>query len=293
MEYYLHIGVHRTGTTSTQKLLKSSSAMLRAAGIACWGPSALRGWGLYDLIQRMTEAQVSAKRVEEARGILQDWVEESRPAMRIVISDENLSGSMMQNYVDAALYPGVEIRLRALSGLLSVQPDVVCVTIRDFVGYWQSAVAHLASRGKLETFDAERLMHSSGNSWLPFLRSVRIAFPEARLKIMRYDDTVVSRLVSELVGPSVAAVLPAPKRSFGLALTDETSAGLERLPVGLEREALALRLRETRDPPERTFSASQARELHAAYAADWQALRAGGIFGACLDPVALAEEMVP
>ena len=293
MEYHLHIGVHRTGTTATQKLLDSSSAQLQAAGVAFRGPAALRGWGLYDLIQRMTEGQVAAKRVEEACGMFRNWVEEARPATRLVISDENLSGDMMQNHVEAALYPGAENRLRALSGLLFVQPDVVCVTIRDFVGYWQSAAAHLASRGRLETFNAERLTQSLGTSWLPFLQSVRLAFPQARLKIMRYDATVVRRLVAELVGPSVAATLPAARRGFGLALTDEADASLQRLPAGPEREALALRLRETRDPPERRFSPSQARHLHAAYAADWQALRAGGISGAGLDPVALAEELAP
>jgi hypothetical protein len=293
LKYHLHIGVHRTGTTATQKLLDRSAVQLRAAGIAFRGPSALRGWGFFDVIQRMTDDQVSAKRIEVARAVFRDWVEESVPATRTVISDENLPGNMMQNYVAAALYPDVDVRLRALGALLAVQPDVVCVTIRDFAGYWQSTAAHLASRGKLETFDAERLTHSPGNSWLPFLQSIRNAFPDARLNILRYDDMVVSRLLRALVGPSAAASLPMPQRSFGLALSDEKVARLEALPFGREREALALQLRETRDPPERTFSDQQVRVLDAAYAADWRKLRAGGISGACLDPIALAEEQIP
>lgn len=291
MEIHLHIGAHRTGTTSAQKLLESRSAQLRAAGVVFRGPSALRGWGLYDLLQRMTDARAPVDRIEAAQQVLRDWVTKFGPVRRVVISDENLSGTMLQNYTDAALYPDAEARFQALGQLLPAQPDVVCVTIRDLVGYWQSVFAHLAMLGKLDTFDAERLAKSPRKSWLPLVQGVRTAFPKARLKIMRYDSTVVERLVAELVGPGRAARLPTPKRSFGLALTDEIMASLHALPVGPGREALSLRLRETRDTADRAFSAAQARELDVAYSADWQALRAGGIAGAVLDPAPMAGDV--
>lgn len=293
MECHLHIGAHRTGTTAMQKLLQGHSGLLAAAGVAFRGPSALRRSGLFDVIQRALHGQVPPKRHQAMRRLLQDWLDEARPASRIILSDENLSGTMLKNHVSGLLYPDAAARLAAFGALLPVQPDVVHVTIRDFVGYWQSVAAHLASRGKLVSFDAERLSQGAGPSWLPFLQGVRSAFPAASLRVMRYDDTVVSRLARALVGDEVGALLPAPWRSLSLALDDVATARIEALAPGPAREALAQTLRLHRDPPERVFLPDEARDLHAAYAADWQALRAGAVAGAWLDPVALAMDPVP
>jgi hypothetical protein len=247
------------------------------------GPSDMRGWGLFDAIQRSLDGKLPPQRREATRDHFQDWLDQARPAHRLILSDENLSGSMLQNHRAARLYPDADQRLRAFASLFPVQPDVIHVTLRDFVGYWQSVAAHLAQLGKLSHLDPQPLLQGTGASWLPFLQSIRRTFPTSNLRVMHYDDTVVSRLLCAMVGEEVAAMLPAPLTSFGLALDDPAKSRLEAMPPGPARDALAQTLRRDRDPPERLFQPKEAAALHAAYAADWQALRAGSVPGVWLD----------
>lgn len=286
METHLHLGAHRTGTTAAQKLLQSRASQLRAAGVAYLGPLDLRGWGLYDLIQRMIDGRAAPDQVDGAREILAEALSGADPVRRAVISDENLAGSLIQNYATATLYPEAEARLKVLADLLPQAPDLVCFTVRDLAAYWQSAFAHLSLRSRADRFDAARLAHSPSTSWLPVLQAARSAFPKARITVFRHDEAVVPRLISTLVGTDLAATFPAPKRSFGLALSEELSASVASLPPGRERERAALRLRETRDGPERSFSPDEDRHLKDAYAADWSALRDGALTEAELDPAA-------
>lgn len=289
MKLHLHLGAHRTGTTATQKLLDHHPLLLRAGGVAYLGPDLLRGWGLYETLHRMAEERAESGQIEGTRDVLSEYFAEAGSATRIVMSDENLSDSLLQCYQTASLYPKAAANLSALAKLLPVQPDLVCFTIRDFVSFWQSAFAHLISRKRVRTFDADRLALASANSWLPALQGARAAFPKAQLRIFGYDSTIVRRLTRALVGEELAASLPEAKRTLGLALGQDSAAQLKSLPTGAERDRLSLALRADRDTPDRTFSVAQAQLLAQAYARDWSALTAGAVEGADLDPGQILE----
>lgn len=282
VELHLHLGAHRTATTAVQRLLDGKSALLEREGVTFLGPRSLRGWGLYDVLQGMTDGRPMPGLAHEARRALSEL---ARPARRVVLSDENLIGDMMRNHAEASLYADAPARLAALSRVLPAMPEQVVFTIRDPGVYWQSVFAHLASRDRLQAFEAERLSGSSHNSWLPVLAAIRAAFPASRLRVLGYDDSVTTRLAGALVGLALAGQLPPARRSCGLALGREAAASLDNVPAGPEREAMALRLRSGRDGPDRVFSAPQAAALAAGYAADWAALRAGVLPGAILDEI--------
>lgn len=284
MQYLLHLGVHRTGTTALQKLLHSRQELLNANGIGFWGPNDLRGWGLFNLLQGMVDGHTPVEEIAGATQVLTDCAVESGSMQRFIISDENLMGSLPTNYADASLYSDAEERLKALASLLPASPDLVLVTIRNPVPYWQSAFAHLSTRGRADRFDAERLASAGKSSWLAALQSIRNAFPQSRLRILGYDDTIVRRVLDDLVGPVLAARLPEPSRVFSLALPNWTRDILAASPKGPERAALSLQLRAERDQPDRVFPAEMAATLAAVYAQDWAALQAGAIAGASLDP---------
>lgn len=283
MEFHLHLGAHRTGTTAAQKLLAQHPDLLRAGGVAYLGPDLLRGWGMYDTLHRMAEGRAETAQIDATRDVLSEYFAEAGPATRLVMSDENLTGNLLQCYQTASLYPDATANLVALSRLLPVQPNLVCFSIRDFAGYWQSAYAHLASRTRVRGFDADRLAQSSANTWLPVLHRAKAAFPEARLKVFGYDSLIVRRLTAALLGEELAAALPQAKRTFGLALDPNGTAQLKALPKGPERDRLSLALRADRDTPDRAFSTSQSALLAAAYARDWSALSAGAVDQASLD----------
>lgn len=284
MECRLHLGAHRTGTTSAQKLLETRHRKLREGGVVFLGPKELRGWGLFETLSKLMEGRADPHEAEAKRNVLADHINSGGAVKRLVISDENLTGSLHLNYDSASLYPEAAARLAALAEVLPLPPDVVCFTIRDFAGLWKSAHAHLAFRHKAGTFDADHLASSAGNTWLPVLQAIRATFPAARFRVLGYDETIVSRVVGTLVGPELAASLPKERRTFGLALNEDVAAQLKDILPGPERERLALELRSKRDLTERAFSSDQMQVLAQAYARDWDDLRAGAVAGAELDP---------
>ncbi|MGL4280844.1 MAG: hypothetical protein ACRCS0_10795, partial [Albidovulum sp.] len=175
IEVVLHLGAHRTGTTALQRALGRQAKRLAAAGIVFWGPKVLRA------------EKVSGMLAAGDGGAFDGLLASVPPARRLILSDENMAGTMQRNWTEGRLYPEVSAQLRAVLGLLPVPPAAIHLTLRDFAGYWQSVFCHLRRVRGLSQFDAARLSASSGNSWLPALGALSAACPETPLHVARYD----------------------------------------------------------------------------------------------------------
>ncbi len=289
MDLTLHLGAHRTGTTALQLLLGRQSDRLAVAGIAFLGPRRLRG----DVLAGQQRRWHRALALGAATGPSPLAAECAREAAagrgRIVISDENLLGTMHVNLDTAELYPDAAARMAELALALPAQPSRIFLTLRDFAGYWRSAHAHrFLVRGEA-AIDARRLTRSPGNAWLPVLRAVREAFPVSRLTVARHlgDPGFVPALATAMVGAAALDGAAPPRTTVNASLPADVLAALCAMPEGAERGRAAEATRREGRAPVDPFSAAQTRALTARFEAEWAAIRAGAVPG--VDVLALPE----
>ncbi len=115
----LHIGAHRTGTTSLQKFLKKNQANLLGNDIQCIVPPDTRDGHL-------NSTNLSASRV--------------------IISEENMLGTMEANYFSASMYPKVSEKLNRYDKLIS-KDALIFLSVRNYVDWWSSLLAFTIKNG--------------------------------------------------------------------------------------------------------------------------------------------------
>ncbi len=187
----LHLGAHRTATSSLQRMLDRDAVALNATGIAIWGPKRTRTGLLTGVMgdpgrregRRDVQARRAAGRVSMQRADLAaDGVQ------RLVISDENMLGGLRENVLLGRLYPTVAARLHRLSDTL---PGVgrVCLSLRSPDAWWTSVFAFLMTRGfappDRATLDA---ILQARRGWRDVIHDVAGAFPDAELVVWSYED---------------------------------------------------------------------------------------------------------
>jgi hypothetical protein len=227
----LHLGAHRTATTSLQRLLDRNVAQLRGEGVALWTPQVTRGGLLRGVAGdpgrteggRDVQADRAAGRVAMHRaGLLADG------ARRLLVSDENLLGGLRENVMLGRLYPSVSARLHRLRAALP-GVDRVCLAIRSPDAWWTSVFAFLIARGFSpppdETLEA---VQQASRGWRQVIEDVAAAFPAATVEVWSHEERSAdqSGLFAFLTG-----VAPA-------------HAGVPVLNPSLPASTLAARLRE-------------------------------------------------
>ena len=110
MDLILHVGAHRTATTSFHRFLARNEAVLKDAGIAFWGPKQTRS--------RLFANSLSEAHARRRAGAIQlAEAEEKRSGVNtLIVSEPNLIGRQMENYRLATLYPQAEYRMQRVAG---------------------------------------------------------------------------------------------------------------------------------------------------------------------------------
>lgn len=277
----VHIGVHRTGTTALQRLFQRHADRLAAAGIGFIGPATLRREDLAGELRAWTKAR-SAQQAPAPSPLAAECDRVVAAGCRhVVISEENLPGTMGPNLARAELYPNAGARLADLSAALPATPACIFVTLRDFAGYWRSAHAHAVLAGDDDGFDAARFAGAPGNSWIPLLRAVRRALPDSRIMVARHraDRGFVPALAAAMVEPGALAGVARPWTTVNASLPADALEALRHMPRGPERARMAEAARREGRPPMDPFSAAQTEALTARFEREWAEIGRGAVSG--------------
>ena len=151
MDVILHLGAHRTATTSLQSWMLQNDDALGAAGIAVWGPQVTRGGLFAGLMKRPDwlgaederQARASATAIRLQIDRLAD-----RGTRALVISEENFLGTMPHCLEQETLYPDAGARLRRVVAALGPHLTGLALTIRRYDGWWDSVLADQGRRGR-------------------------------------------------------------------------------------------------------------------------------------------------
>lgn len=189
MEVILHIGAHRCATTSFQHYLRKNTDSLTRQGIGAWGPFRTRN----GLFRGILPGPVAANgRDQHRRAIGRVRMNLGRSAALglrwMVVSDENMLGSIRENLRFGELYSGAGERLARFHQAFGGQVTDIVLNIRAPNTYWASALAFSLTRGRdLPSAAALSRLSTSPRSWRDVVTDVACAMPGARLWVTPFE----------------------------------------------------------------------------------------------------------
>lgn len=191
MEVILHIGMHRTGTTSFQALLRQNKAVLAARAMTVWGPDRTRNGLFTGLIHNPEELTPDMiRRGDRAAGLIRIEMERSARSgqTRLLVSEENIAGSIRSNLRSSRLYPQIDGRLERIAGAFAGRVTRVGMAIRSYDGLWSSALAYGLMHG-MPLPDQDRLdrLVTQPRRWRDLVRSVHSAFSGAEVLVWPFE----------------------------------------------------------------------------------------------------------
>lgn len=233
----LHIGAHKTASTTLQDYLTSQSEQLEEIGACFLGPSKLRRT-LTPLVHRGSKprswlgAWLRGTSHDDLQLIWHGQIQQVTSSYnRLAISEENILGGCRMLLDDGHLYTAAEVRLQITHDLLPRTPNAVLLCVRNMADFLPSAycetLRHSASYLPFRRYI--RGVNLLSLSWVPLVESVLRIFPEATVYVWRF----------ETFSQNTAAVLRAMFGNDSLAhLAEQCFA--DRLRSSLSAKAVAL-----------------------------------------------------
>ncbi|MEM1074480.1 MAG: hypothetical protein AAF665_10750 [Pseudomonadota bacterium] len=187
MKIVLHIGAHRTASTSFQAYLRRNARELRARRVGFWGPRRMRPYR-----NMLPKASASGPFTSEASAgdhvARQLDLAERRGIELLFLSDAEICGSVQENIRCAALYPNVGPQVEALARMFSGRLSSVVLTPRSLDQYWCSAAAQAVLQGApVPERDTLSQIARSSRSWRDVIADVAKAMPDATLNVLPFE----------------------------------------------------------------------------------------------------------
>ncbi|MHA3913594.1 hypothetical protein [Halovulum sp. GXIMD14793] len=246
---HLHLGAHKTATSFMQKWLSANDLPLREAGVWLETPKTIRqnfkDPMAFGLPLKNPEPALAASR-EQARVWLKDLMQgaEAEGMHTVLLSDETLLSAAGRALGKGRLDLYIEKYLTLLGSAVEGQSLRLFLAIRDPGAWASSLLADLAASprgdGDLDLSAIRAVWLQNRPSWMPVIRGIRSAFPDAPLTVWRYEDfealqpTVMRQLCNNVPLPIdppeavVRAALPGEAIEKLLAIRNSKS-GKERV----------------------------------------------------------------
>ncbi|MBS0125201.1 hypothetical protein [Thetidibacter halocola] len=272
MDVILHVGAHRTGTSSLQAYLREHDVALTAQAVGFWGPRRTRV-GLLDGLADRPQTPADLAAVVRGTGRLRMNLDLSRRrgVQALIISDENMLGSVRRSIAATRPYPDAGERMARLHAAFGGVTRVV-LQVRALDLWWASALAYLLPRGGLlpDPAQLDRIAQAT-RGWRDVITDIACACPGAQIVVLPFERFAgqpaaqLAAMTGRRGFPKVPANRFWENRSADLptlrALLAERGDDPTRLPSGPGRWM--------------PFDARQTETLREAYADDLFWLRAG------------------
>lgn len=191
MDVTLHLGAHRTGTTTLQRYLEKNRDNLKEIGTEFWGPKQTRSGlftGLEKKLDGLTELEIF--RGERACDLIRLELDrlEMKGAKSLIVSEENMIGSMWGNLSNGRLYPEAQGRLQRFFNGFGGRCERVAISIRSYEEYWASALTFLIERGRMiPTKQKIDSLVTQPRRWRDLITEVAGVFPSAELVVWPFE----------------------------------------------------------------------------------------------------------
>ncbi len=191
MEICLHIGAHRTGTTTFQQFMYNNDRVLRDHGVRFWGPKQTRDGLFAGLIKDPVFLSDADEKLGN-RSIGRIKIEASRAradrVKHLVISEENMIGTMAENFRSSMLYGQAGERMARFTPAFAESPLRIGIAIRSYERHWASALSFRIRTG-MSVPDQESLdmMVTQPRRWQHLIIDVAEALPQAQIMVWPFE----------------------------------------------------------------------------------------------------------
>ncbi len=189
MDVILHLGAHRTATTTFQHYVRDHVDSLAKQDVAFWGPQKSRK-SVFPGLFRNSVAQKRCNVAKRAEGRIRMLATQAqaRGVRQLLISDENLLGTCVQNLRCERLYPAAGERTARISAAFGGRVRRIVLSIRSQDLWWASACALTVSRGhpvpSAERFEAISL---NRRTWRDVIIDLACAAPGAEIEVLSFE----------------------------------------------------------------------------------------------------------
>lgn len=209
MEIVLHMGAHKTATTYLQTLLHRNTEVLRRHRIDLAHPRRLRP--MFRTAPRPRYASPRRQRIATRAWTFDQIIANASDLgrNRVVISEEQLIGSLRPIMQGRGLYRDIAREARAVSTTLEDRPVKVMLSIRSYDSFFVSAYGQMLRGSGYLPFSAmlRRNLLEDKRGWPEVLTDLMRALPKgAELKLWRYErfTNTLPGALSELLGERAA-----------------------------------------------------------------------------------------
>lgn len=273
---YLHLGAHRTGTSSFQMMLAQNRAALTAAGfdLAYPGRDDIPGGDLgLRLPSPRAADQWETRFVPACAGELQRHATDRSQAM--ILSEENILGRMI-HFAAGKFYPAAQARLQTIAAAAEAPVLRAVLVVRDYRALFISAWRKRAEDNAADPFKAGRhnMVHMD-RGWPDLVRLILEHLKVQELVVIDYARRGRSVDMLGLLVPELAALpLREPEKRVNHSATDAALAELQRryhqgekLKRDVWKQIIAAHREDTRGLGLSEFTARQERILKGRYEA--------------------------
>jgi len=227
---YLHLGAHRTGTSSFQMMLSQNRALLTSAGFDLAYP------GRDDIPQGTLGLRLPAPRAVEqweskfvplCKRELQRHATDGSHAM--ILSEENIPGRMI-HFAAGQFYPAAQARMQTLAAAAHAPVLRAVLVVRDYRALFVSAWRKRAEDNKASPFKTGRynMLHMD-RGWPELVRLIQAHLKPQELVIIDYPRRGHSVDILGLLVPELAALpLREPDKRVNHSATDAALVELQR-----------------------------------------------------------------
>jgi hypothetical protein len=189
MEVILHIGAHRTASTSFQSYMRANALALSAQGVGFWGPRRTRNGLFAGIIPTNGSPRLERQaRLAKGRIVLHLDRVAAQGTRWLVVSDENIIGAPRRNLRDSGLYRGAGVRMARHAAAFGGRIARVVFSVRAFDSYWSSTLAYSIARGsplpdpaQLEAICTQR------RSWRDVITELASAVPGVEILVLPHE----------------------------------------------------------------------------------------------------------
>lgn len=171
-------------------MLDQNAGALRAAGVVAWTPDRTRAGLFSGLIQRPEDiTEPVERRGQRSAGLIGVELGRLRAAgmRRLVVSEENMLGTIGNNLRERCLYPLADERLLRFAGAFGAARRVG-IAVRSYDQYWASALAYAVARGRRMPSAGElaRLV-AQPRRWRDVIADAARVFPRAEILVWSFE----------------------------------------------------------------------------------------------------------
>ncbi|HBQ35422.1 MAG TPA: hypothetical protein DD729_01050 [Rhodobacteraceae bacterium] len=194
VDVILHLGAHRTGTTTLQVYLENNRDNLNEIGTEFWGPNRTRSGLFSGLIKKPAEISHDAVlRGERSCGLIRMELDRlARSDVKsLIVSEENMIGAMANNLAHSKLYADAKPRLARFQAAFGERCKRVAISVRAYDKYWTSVLAYMLVRGREmpDTAMLDRLV-TQPRRWRDIIQETAAVFPRAELVVWPFEGLI-------------------------------------------------------------------------------------------------------